>query len=286
MRAPSLRPCTFLTQLAAITAEQVTPQPIRFTPAWSKRIAKDYAKAKSRLFLLDYDGTLMHFFPRPGDAKPDEELIQLLGKLAQDEQNSVVLISGRDAQTLEDWLGDVGADLVAEHGAQVKYSDREDWIQADRDASTEWKDQIRPVLEIFMDRTPGAVVEEKSAALVWHYRKADPGLGSLRSKELTDTLEGFVANTPLHILQGNKVVEIKRSNTTKSSAARLWLDRDPGHEFIIAIGDDVTDEDMFTALPEDAWCIRVGYARHSNARYFVPSPTEVRRLLRFLVESE
>jgi trehalose 6-phosphate synthase/phosphatase len=119
---------------------------------------------------------------------------------------------------------------------------------------------------------------------VWHYRKADPGLGSLRAKELTDTLEAFVANTPLHILQGNKVVEIKRSNTTKSAAARLWLDRDQTYDFVLAIGDDVTDEEMFSSLPEDSWRIRVGYARHSNARYFIPSPNEVRALLKHLVD--
>jgi trehalose 6-phosphate synthase/phosphatase len=274
----------FLSQLEALSAEQVTPQPIRFTHAWSKRITKDYAKAASRLFLLDYDGTLIHFFPRPGDAKPDSELLELLGKLAKDKHNNVVVISGRDSQTLETWLGDLGTDLVAEHGAQVKYSDGEDWIHTERDSSLEWKDQIRPVLEVFMDRTPGAAVEEKSAALVWHYRKADPGLGSLRAKELTDTLEAFVANTPLHILQGNKVVEIKRSNTTKSAAARLWLDRDQTYDFVLAIGDDVTDEEMFSSLPEDSWRIRVGYARHSNARYFIPSPNEVRALLKHLVD--
>jgi trehalose 6-phosphate synthase/phosphatase len=275
----------FLSQLEQITADQVAPQPIRFTQAWSRRIAKDYRKARSRLILLDYDGTLIGFFARPGDAKPDPELLELLGKLVQDDRNTVVLISGRDARTLAEWMGEIGVDLVAEHGAQVKHFGSEEWILTDRDASVEWKDQVRPVLEIFMDRTPGAAIEEKSAALVWHYRKADPGLGSLRAKELADTLESFIANTPLHILQGNKVVEIKRSSTTKAAAARLWLEHDPEFEFVMAIGDDLTDEEMFTALPEEAWCIRVGYARQSSARFFIPNPNEVRRLLKHLIGS-
>ena len=117
---------------------------------------------------------------------------------------------------------------------------------------------------------------------MWHYRRADPGLGELRAAELIQTLEGFVANTSLHILQGHKVIEVKPSTVSKGKAAQPWLSRKPRNDFVLAIGDDVTDEALFEAVPEDCWSVKVGIPGHSKARYYLSDPFEVRRLLRAL----
>jgi trehalose 6-phosphate synthase/phosphatase len=222
---------------------------------------------------------LVPFVAIPEEARPDEDILKILSSLVNSTDTRVVIISGRGSELLEDWLGDVGVNLVAEHGARMRQAESGDWALTAGDGSTEWMDQLRPVFEVFVDRTPGSRLEEKGAALVWHYRAADPGLGSLRAKELADTLEGYIANTPLHILQGSRTVEVKQSNVSKGKAAQVWLERGPSSDFILAIGDDVTDEDMFEVLPQDAWSIKVGFAKHSNARFYLSRPSEVRRLL-------
>jgi trehalose 6-phosphate synthase/phosphatase len=200
-----------------------------------------YRSTNQRLLLLDYDGTMVPFAARPKDAAPDEELIALLNQLVQDIKNTVVIISGRDRETLEEWFGKTGADLVAEHGAQI------------------------------------------TASMAWHYRRAEPDLGDLRSKQLMENLEGLIANTPLVIMQGSKVIEVKESGIGKGRAARMWLESDPIFDFILATGDDVTDEEMFEVMPDGAWSIRVGVDRRSAAKYSLTGPHAFRRLLHSLV---
>jgi trehalose 6-phosphate synthase/phosphatase len=212
-------------------------------------------------------------------------LLQLLKDFARDKKNTLVAISGRDAETLAQWLGEVGIDLVAEHGAHIRYAERGVWENTVQGVEEGWKDKLRPVFEVFVDRTPGSLLEEKGAALVWHYRRAEPGLGSQRAAELTEALEGYVANTSLHILQGHKVVEVKPSSVSKGRAAQPWIHGKNNYDFIFAVGDDVTDEALFEVVPEDQWTVKVGLPETSQARFYVSSSQEVRELLNSLKDS-
>jgi hypothetical protein len=58
-----------------------------------------------------------------------------------------------------------------------------------------------------------------------------------------------------------------------------------GLEFVLAMGDDVTDEDLFRALPATAYSVQVGLAQ-TAARCYVNSHTAVRRLPGALVRSQ
>lgn len=245
-----------------------------------------YRQSKRRLILLDYDGTLVPFARKPGQARPDPGLVGELQQLRSDPRNTVVVISGRDYVTLKQWLGDAGVNLVAEHGARVLLAGETEWLLADVGRSEEWKAQLEPLLQVYADRTPGALVEEKQGGLAWHYRGADPEIGSLRAKELVDALEGFVANTSLQLMLGNKVIEVKSSNISKGTAVQRWLNQQPGFDFILAIGDDVTDEYLFAELPDDSWTVKVGQARNSRARFYVSGTYEVRRLVQDLLKAK
>ncbi|NIV39814.1 MAG: bifunctional alpha,alpha-trehalose-phosphate synthase (UDP-forming)/trehalose-phosphatase, partial [Anaerolineae bacterium] len=97
------------------------------------------------------------------------------------------------------------------------------WELAAEGIGSDWQEEIRPVLEIYVDRTPGAYLEDKGSSLVWHYRRAEPELGSIRAKELMDTLEAYLSNTTLHVMQGDKVIEVKESTVNKGRAAQRWL---------------------------------------------------------------
>ena len=127
------------------------------------------------------------------------------------------------------------------------------------------------------------MLEEKTASMAWHYRRAEPDLGDLRAKQLMENLEGVIANTPLVIMQGSKVVEVKESGIGKGRAALRWLDSDTIYDFILATGDDVTDEEMFEVMPDGAWSIRIGVDRRSAAKYSLRGTSAFRSMLRSLV---
>ncbi len=276
----------FIQELKSLREARSRRLPRRLVGDALEALLESYQTASRRLFLLDYDGTLVPFALTPEGAQPDDELIELLQGLARDKKNTVVAISGRDANTLESWLGQVGIDLVAEHGAHVRLAQRGTWENTVQGVEEGWKDKLRPVFDVFVDRTPGSMLEEKGAALVWHYRRAEPGFGSQRAAELTEALEGYVANTSLHILQGHKVVEVKPSSVSKGRAAQPWIQAGEGYDFIFAVGDDVTDEALFEAVPEDQWSVKIGVPETSGARFFLSSPQDVRGLLHSLLDAD
>lgn len=243
------------------------------------KLKSDYNRSKRRLFLLDYDGTLIPFRERPEEAKPDHGLLALLEKLAEDEKNEVVIISGRDRNSLQNWFGKLDLGLVSEHGAWTKER-KEEWKTIEP-LTDEWKDRIRPLLELHVDRTPGAFIEEKEFSIAWHYRRADPGIGATRAGELTDNLLNLATDLNLQVLRGNKVIDIKIAGVSKERAAAQWIEKEEW-EFVLAAGDDWTDEDIFAALPDDAYSIKVGFTP-SMAKYNLDSPGEVVLLLGELI---
>ncbi|MEW5720481.1 MAG: trehalose-phosphatase, partial [Chloroflexota bacterium] len=235
----------------------------------------DFGHAQRRVLFLDYDGTLTHFVEHPPMARPSEQLLALLQHVARDPQNEVVLISGRDKETMQDWFGALNVGLVAEHGVWVKEQDRT-W-EMTKSLSGGWKSQILPILEMYADRLPGSFVEQKEFSLVWHYRGADPDLSSARARELIDDLVHFTANMGIQVIQGSKIVEIRNAEVNKGLGALHWLSKVEA-DFILAAGDDWTDEDLFKAIPLTAYSIKVGMTQ-SQARYYLREPREVLLLL-------
>ncbi len=249
---------------------------------YQNEIHECYKLAGKRLLLLDFDGTLVTLKKRPEQVRPDSELIKILGKLKADPKNTIVIISGRDRNYLADWLGDTGVEMVAEHGAWIYKSTHGDWYLSEPGTTNQWKESLYPVLEQFSERTPGSFIEEKTYALAWHYRNTDPEIGDIRANELVDTLRTLLSGTHLQVLLGNKVVEIKPSGVDKGKASLKWLESSEPWDFILAVGDDWTDEDIFAVLPEKAWSIKVGFIPFTKADYFLKSSNDVRSLLKSL----
>ena len=247
----------------------------RLTPKLRRGIVKEYQQSKRRLIVLDYDGTLMPFLKNPQAVVPDEEVQQLLKSLSAQEGTKLVLNSGRDKDTLEKWLGHLGIDMAAEHGVWTKQN--EQW-KNNSSMSSNWKPKIRQVLEYMVERTPGSFIEEKDYSIAWHYRRIDRDLGEKRVREFRDVLLYLTANDDLQVLEGNKVVEIKNAGVSKGKATRNWLGLQDW-DFIVALGDDNTDEDTFKELPDTAYTIKVGLDK-SIARYNMLSMQEVRTMLK------
>ena len=247
------------------------------------QLLADYRAAPRRLLLLDYDGTLLRFHSTPQRAQPDAELLELLAALASEPQNQVVVISERDRGTLEAWLGNLPLDFIAEHGGWLRRAGTE-WQPFQEGLRADWKRDFRPVLDLYVRRTPGSFIEEKDYSLVWHFRRADAELGAMRARELMSHLTFMTSNSELQVIEGNHVLEIKIAGLNKGTAVARWLAPEPP-EFLLALGDDRTDEDTFGALPPNAYTVKVGRAARSLARYSVGSVAEVRRLLRSLVRA-
>ena len=251
----------------------------------------EFHQADQRLLLLDYDGTLVPFTDNPDQAQPDQELLDLLKRL-ENADTEVVIISGRDRAILESWLGFLNITLVAEHGAWIKRRG-EQW-RLSKPLVNSWKGQLAPMLEMYVDRLPGSFIEEKEFSLVWHFRQANPELSAACARELMDELMTFTSNNNIHILQGNKVIEVRNSEVTKGSTG-LSLALAQNYDFILAIGDDTTDEDLFAilalehswpgVLPPKRFTIRVGTDK-SQASYFLPNNVEVREMLQELVRGK
>ncbi|HEX9049040.1 MAG TPA: bifunctional alpha,alpha-trehalose-phosphate synthase (UDP-forming)/trehalose-phosphatase [Anaeromyxobacter sp.] len=215
-------------------------------------------EARPLALLLDYDGTLVPFAPTPELAAPDRELLDLLAALAARPGTEVHVVSGRRRGGLERWLGALPVGLHAEHGLWTRFRGQA-WAQAET-AATPWREPVLAILREFADRTPGSLVEEKTAGAAWHYRSADPDLGAAQAKELTLHLSTVLANLPVEILPGDAVVEVRPHGMNKGRAVTRILGRARPGTIILAMGDDRTDEDMFAALPAGHLAIHVGPA--------------------------
>ncbi len=244
-----------------------------------ERIINAFCKAEKPVLFLDYDGTLVPIRELPELAVPDRRLISLAERLAG--LSGVVIISGRNRDFLDEWFSGLNMTLVAEHGAFVRHPDGR-W-ESSLDDDARWKEDLKPLFNRFTARCKGSFVEEKRASLSWHYRNADEDLSALRAIELKNELEESILNMPLQVIDGHKVVEVKMAGYNKGSAAKKLLAAGR-NDFIMAIGDDKTDEELFGALPDSAVTLKVGKGP-TRARYSFLKQSEVIDFLTRLAEA-
>ncbi|MDO6431434.1 bifunctional alpha,alpha-trehalose-phosphate synthase (UDP-forming)/trehalose-phosphatase [Flavitalea sp. BT771] len=268
----------FMDQLTQVKQEQQKQKVKILDDKALAAIRKHYGNSKNRCLLLDYDGTLVPFTRLPSEASPDNAVKEMLARLTGDPRNHVIVISGRDVSSLDRWLGALPVTLVAEHGASFKM--RNSGWQQMVSVSDMWKEEIRRVMQLFVIRCAGSFIEEKTNTIAWHYRNTQTGLGFSRSRELLNTLSQLIQNTTLQVIDGNKVVEVRIAGFDKGATAlKIVNESDP--DFVLCIGDDTTDEDMFKALEGEAYTIKVNNGA-SAAQYTILSQTQVLPLLNML----
>ena len=268
----------FMEQLTQVKQEQQKQKVKLLDEKAIAGIREHYLKSRQRCLLLDYDGTLVPFSRLPSEAAPDNSVRDMLARLTGDSRNHVIVISGRESSSLEKWLGAYPLTLVAEHGASFKPRNGE-WQQM-VSVSDLWKDEIRRMMQLFVIRCAGSFIEEKSNTIAWHYRNTQTGLGFSRSRELLNTLSQLIQNTTLQVIDGNKVVEVRIAGFDKGATAlRIVGEMDP--DFVLCMGDDTTDEDMFKALEGEAYTIKVNNGA-SAAHYTILSQQQVLPLLNLL----
>jgi len=229
-----------------------------------------YAAARSRLLLFDYDGVLMPIVDSPELARPTDELLRLMRNVSVQPANKLVVISGRDNAALEQWLGELPIDMSAEHGHFIKESGV--W-HAEPGADMSWRADVQRTMERLVAEYPGSHIENKQAGLVWHYRQVSVPVDEHDAEgRISQSLQGRAV-----VMASKRALDVRAKGADKGAAARHWYDQKEW-DFVVCIGDDVTDEAMFSALPESAWTIKVG-SGPTKARHQFEEQAEVIDLL-------
>lgn len=246
-----------------------------FNKSTANQIVTQYKAATKRILFLDYDGTLVALTKFPEMATLPASTRKLIEQLASDVRNTIVVISGRDRQFLETQFEGLNITLVAEHGYFIKTG--QEW-QTTIETDLQWKATVMPILMEYVNRCNGTFIEEKTGSIAWHYRNADSDYAQLRLNELKDDLTDIIRyKTDFEILEGNKVLEVKSGKYDKGEAATTLL-KENDYDFILAVGDDKTDEFLFSALPPSSISIRIG-SSPTVAKYNIIQQSQLIELL-------
>ncbi|KAG6473023.1 probable alpha,alpha-trehalose-phosphate synthase [UDP-forming] 7 [Zingiber officinale] len=261
-------------------------------------IVSAYENAKSRAIFLDYDGTLVP--PTAIDKKPSAEIIRIVNLLCFDNKNVVFLVSGRRRDSLAKWFTPCQKlGIAAEHGYFMRWTSDEEWEVCCQNTDFGWMLMAEPVMKLYTESTDGSYMETKESALVWHHQDADPGFGSAQAKEMLDHLESVLANEPVSVKSGQFIVEVKPQGVSKGSVAEKILSSmvkgGRQADFVLCIGDDRSDEDMFEGITDmvtrnlvspytSLFGCTVGQ-KPSKAKYYLDDTSDVVNMLRALAES-
>lgn len=259
------------------------------TPALDRaRLLEQYHRSQRRLFMFDYDGTLTPIVKDPQSAIPSDRTIRTLKTLASDPANAVWIISGRDQAFLEEWMGHISElGLSAEHGSFIRQPHGAAWENLTETIDMGWQTPVMAIFQHYAERTPGAFLERKKIALTWHYRRADPEHGARMARECQKHLEQTVARQyDVEVMVGKANLEVRPRFVNKGEIAKTllrstWPDG-KGPDFVLCLGDDFTDEDMFRALnashlPREAvFAVTVGpSSKQTLARWHLLEPADV-----------
>ncbi|KAH8053441.1 hypothetical protein JL722_9675 [Aureococcus anophagefferens] len=292
-----------------------------------------YSRAKNRLVVTDYDGTLTQIQSLPQLATPAPVVTQLLATLARDTQYGP-RDERRERRFMDKWLGKLKVGLAAEFGYCHRAPDDEQGV---------WKSLV------LCGADAGTYIESKESSLAWHYRDADPHFGAWQAKDMQIHMEDVMSNLPLEIIQGNRLVEVRHVGVNKSLVLEEVLRMGPRGEtvrerpaeasavattpgapaatsgsaprarqrhglarrrraasskadvdfdFVLCVGDDRSDEDMYQLLkawharraehdadkggddaPAQLYLVHIGTGA-TQAEYYLESVIELRKLLR------
>ena len=256
------------------------PPPADTSRAELAVLAEELRREYRLALILDYDGTLVPIESFPDLAVPDRDLLDLLAELAARPETIVMVVSGRDRETLDRWIGRLPIMLAAEHGFWTRGTSADSWEPA-MPIPPDLFTRVRPIVEQFTADTPGSLIEDKTTSIAWHYRLVDPEFGERQAHELRMVLGDALSNQPLEVMENKRVIEVRLGGTTKSLVLQRLLTA-PAEARIVAMGDDRTDEDLFAAMPANGVAIHVGDGP-TRAAYRVADSAEARRFLETLL---
>ena len=224
------------------------------------------------------DGTLLEIAPTPDAVRVEDSLKDLLARVRTALDGAVALVSGRPLEQLDALFAPEHWPAAGLHGLERRGADERIQFAGPEAASL---DHARHAFSEIAQRWPGTLIEDKGRSLALHYR-AVPGLEPLLRREVREVAARL--GSEYHLLEGNRVFEVKPVAATKADAIRAFLAEPPfAGRRPMFIGDDITDLDGFAAV-ERAGGISVAVGDRVQALSRVASPRDVRALLADLAE--
>ena len=288
----------YLARLRSLIRSQWEPLPPM--PLFRRSLISQYRKTANRVFMFDYDGTLTPIVPDPEQAHPSAKLLTLLGKLLRDTSNKVWIISGRGQAFLSKHLGSFqGIGLSAEHGSFILPPGQPQW-ETMAAIPTAWREVVIKFFDSYKNDYPDSFVEQKKLAITWHYRLPAPlkeqegmviDIVAAIKRNLQRSLDNAKA-FDAQIIEGKANIEVRPKGVNKGVVVRRILERD-NPKFVLCMGDDHTDEDMFGAVNQElssrpqwkekrqgVFTVRVGAEGYQGqAKYTVDTPEETLGIL-------
>ncbi|MGD9738840.1 MAG: trehalose-phosphatase [Bauldia sp.] len=230
------------------------------------------SSAAGYAFFFDLDGTLIDIAPTPGSVIVPESLASDLMALERSAGGALAVVSGRSIATIDQLLVPARFAAAGLHGGELRLPGGSVTAEPPPPALR----ALLPDLEALVSRWPGAMLEDKGAAIAVHYRNNPAAEGDVVATvgALLPRAEGTLAAQ-----HGKMVVELKPAHAGKGEAVRRLMEGSPfAGRRPIAIGDDVTDEDMFNAVnAAGGISVRVGPRdRPTAARYQMHDTAAVR----------
>jgi len=230
-----------------------------------EQLSDMFQKAGRRIILLDYDGTLIPVEDN-GFRGPSRQAIRALRALCEDTRSIVFVVSGRGRSYLQEWFGSIeNLGLAAEKGYFVRWPKRWQGLRKDTSksewemvckANMKWKTLAMEVVEEYTAHVDGSWIEDKESAIVWHFDDCDVDFGKLQAGELDKYLMRIVnpEHAEVTVSAFSRHLEVKPKGVGKAEITQLILKRflrdqpKTSPPFILAVGDDASDEVMFEAV--------------------------------------
>jgi trehalose-phosphatase len=243
--------------------------------------AEQIRSARSIGLFLDFDGTLSPIVESPTLAKIDPDIQTLIGRLAERDDVSVIIVSGRALADVRARAAVDGVIYAGNHGLEIE----SDTVCFREPRAESLRLELRHVvmqLELAISDTAGIEIEHKGLSASVHYRRVNADLHEWVRQTVCDVVSksrSFVC------LDGKMVVEVRpRIDWHKGHAVTWILDSVlPSQTLPLYVGDDISDEDAFAVIPNGI-AVHVGEPSHTCAAYWVPDLSAVRDFLSNLLQ--
>ncbi|MEE9285799.1 MAG: trehalose-phosphatase [Dehalococcoidia bacterium] len=203
--------------------------------------------ARARVLMLDYDGTLAPFREVRTEAVPYAGVREALLSILQGGGTKVVVVSGRALSDLVPLLGIVPLpEIWAAHGWERRTQDgREELFPLSEAARGGLADAIGAAQRAGLETH----CEVKPASVALHWRGLSPVEAEAARGKGAALWGAIAAASGLYLVDFDGGMELRVLGRDKGTAVRAILAESPPGAVAAYLGDDVTDEDAFRALP-------------------------------------
>ncbi len=243
-------------------------------------VLKKIKHFENLLLVLDYDGTLLDFVDHPSKAILPRNKQEMLSKINVQPNVKLIINTGRTSSQMDEIIADKQIDIIADHGLSHRVNTV--WKHYPTD-TIYWKSKVRSFMQQVCRECPGSFIEEKSFSICWHYRPCEEKIGLHYAEKVHEFVNTELNPGNPRILKGKKVVEVIAAEANKGEIIRQTFPKE-SDTLYVGIGDDITDEDMFTALQEfeEHLTIKVGPG-NTSAEYRIDNWKNTWDILKKLV---